>query len=485
MKALLKDLQAILGVERVRTDAGELAPLLVDNRNRWHGNALCAVFPSTTQEVSAVLRTATRRNAIVVAQGGNTGNAAAATPAVGAVDGMRTILLSTSRMRRIESIDALNDTAVVQAGVPVAALREAAQAQKRLFALSLASDGSATVGGVLATNAGGVHVIGYGSARSLCLGLEVVLADGRVLDLMRGLRKDNTGYCLRELFVGSEGTLGVVTRAVMKLHPLPNSRIVLWLSLESLEKVQKAFAALQRTNAGSLTAFEIMHRTPLMRTQAVYPERVRGLSLKAEWSVLAEFAFCSVLEERLFDAVLQPLLEDLLNEGVLFDAVLAQNEAQCAALWSVRESIPEAHKKTGGNVKHDISVPRSALSEFVMQTNAALRRRFDWIEPSVFGHFGDGNLHYNMGVVPGRDPRLCFAFEKEINDVVYEQVARFHGSVAAEHGVGRMKRALLEQTKSASEMQLMRALKRIFDPDNRLNPGAVVLPDPDNFSRSE
>ena len=433
MASLLSDLQACLGSDRVLTDATALAPLLLDNRGRWQGRALCAVFPSTTEEVSEIMRVACRHNALVFAQGGNTGNAAAATPVVNDTDVSRTVLLSTTRLRRIEKIDTVNDSVVVQAGVPVAAVRETAALQKRLFALSLASDGTATVGGVLATNAGGVHVLRYGNARDLCLGLEVVLCDGRVLNLMRGLRKDNTGYDLKSLFIGSEGTLGIITKAILKLHPL-------------------------------------------QRVAQVFPEKVKTIDTHSPWSVLVELSYSDTQDETQSADLLESLLEGLLEQGIITDAVLSQSEIQCKALWAVREAVPEAHKKTGGNVKHDISVPRSRLAEFVEQTNAVLAKRFSWIEPSVFGHFGDGNLHYNMGVVPGQDPRLCFAFEKEINAIVYEHVARFNGSVAAEHGVGRMKRDLMEQTKPADELQLMRELKRIFDPDNQLNPGAVVSP---------
>lgn len=476
MASLLSDLLACLGSDRVLTDAMALAPLLLDNRGRWQGRALCAVFPSTTEEVSEIMRVACRHNALVFAQGGNTGNAAAATPVVNDTDVSRTILLSTTRLRRIEKIDTVNDSVVVQAGVPVAAVRETAALQKRLFALSLASDGTATVGGVLATNAGGVHVLRYGNARDLCLGLEVVLCDGRVLDLMRGLRKDNTGYDLKSLFIGSEGTLGIITKAVLKLHPLPASRKVLWLSLDSLRKIEPLFCAFQKQAGHALSAFEIVHQTPLQRVAQVFPEKVKKIDTHSPWSVLVELSYSDTQDETQSADLLESLLEGLLEQGIITDTVLSQSEIQCEALWAVREAVPEAHKKTGGNVKHDISVPRSRLAEFVEQTNAALAKRFSWIEPSVFGHFGDGNLHYNMGVVPGQDPRLCFAFEKEINAIVYEHVARFNGSVAAEHGVGRMKRDLIEQTKPADELQLMRKLKRIFDPDNRLNPGAVVSP---------
>ena len=289
-------------------------------------------------------------------------------------------------------------------------------------------------------------------------------------------KSDNTGYDLKSLFIGSEGTLGIITKAVLKLHPIPASRRVLWLSLDSLRKIELLFCAFQKQAGHALSAFEIVHQTPLQRVAQVFPEKVKKIDTHSPWSVLVELSYSDTQDETQSADLLESLLEGLLEQGIITETVLSQSEIQCEALWAVREAVPEAHKKTGGNVKHDISVPRSRLAEFVEQTNAALAKRFSWIEPSVFGHFGDGNLHYNMGVVPGQDPRLCFAFEKEINAIVYEHVARFNGSVAAEHGVGRMKRDLIEQTKPADELQLMRKLKRIFDPDNRLNPGAVVSP---------
>lgn len=406
MHSLLDDLQKLLGPAHVRIDPSDLAPMLIDNRGRWRGSALCAVFPATTEEVSQVMRLSGKHNALIFAQGGNTGNAAAATPVVADADAARTIIVSTARMRKIERIDPINDTVVAQAGVPVAALRQAAATENRLFALSLASDGSATVGGVLSTNAGGVHVVRYGNAREQCLGLEVVLTDGRVLNLMRALRKDNTGYDLKELFIGSEGTLGIITRAVLKLQPQPLERKVLWLSLASIQNVERAFERLRECAENSLSAFEIIHQTPLQRVAQVFPDRIGSLNTSAPWSVLAEVSYFGIQEAHKSQNDLECLLERMMAEGELLDAVISQNQSQCEALWTVRESVPEAHKRTGGNVKHDISVPRSSLAAFVEQTNAALKSRFEWIEPSVFGHFGDGNLHYNMGVVPGQNPRL-------------------------------------------------------------------------------
>lgn len=481
MNSLLTDLRTALGSQHVLTDPVELAPMLIDNRGRWHGSALCAVFPATTDEVAQIMRIARRYSALVFTQGGNTGNVAGATPVVKSADVCRSIIVSTKRMRKIESVDTLNDSIVVQAGVPVAVLRQAAADADRLFALSLASDGTATVGGILAANAGGVHVVRYGNAREQCLGLEAVLADGRVLNLMRGLRKDNTGYALKDLFIGSEGSLGIITRAVLKLHPLPADRSVLWLSLDSIHQVERVFEKMREVFGNALSAFEIIHQTPLKRVAQVFPERLGTLNTSAPWSALVELSYCTLEETQRSSPILETVLEQFLEEGLLLDAVVAQNQSQCDALWIIRESVPEAHKKTGGNVKHDVSVPRSSLACFVEKTNSMLKARFEWIEPSVFGHFGDGNLHYNMGVVPGFDPRLCFVFEKEINAIVYDQISAFNGSIAAEHGIGRMKRELLEKTKPQIELQLMRSIKRVLDPDNRLNPGAVIEPSDQNL----
>ena len=477
MTTLLTDLTALLGESHIVTDKAALAPRLTDNRGRWHGDVLAAVLPADTSEVAEVMKIAARHRALVFTQGGNTGNAAGATPVVEPQDVSRSILILTDRMRRIEAIDTVNDTVTVQAGVPVAAIREAAAQKGRLFPLSLASDGTATAGGVLATNAGGVHVVRWGNARAQCLGLEAVLADGRVLNMLRGLRKDNTGYDVKQLFIGSEGTLGVITRAVFKLEPLPAERTVLWLTFGELETAEILFEKLEKAAGGMLSAFEVMHRTPLARVASVYPERTSGVPMSDAWSALVEFSCPSVREAEKIEETIEALSEKFFEEGLITDAVASRSEAQCRQLWAVRESIPEAYKKTGGNVKHDISVPRSVLAQFVRETNAALAKRFPWVEPSIFGHFGDGNLHYNVGVLAGQNPRLCFDFESEINALVYENVMRFSGSAAAEHGVGRMKRALLERTKSETELQLMRSVKRVLDPCGRLNPGAVVLTD--------
>lgn len=466
-------LEQIVGSDHVKVDVRDYAPKMLDNRKRYHGEVTCAVFPADTQEVSRVLALAHEFKAYVFAQGGNTSNVAGATPVYH--DKARlSLLVSTDRMRRIESIDTVNDTAVVEAGVVVEELQNAAKDKNRLFAVSLAAQGSCTVGGILATNAGGVHVLYYGNSREQCLGLEVVLYDGRVLNLMRGLRKDNTGYDLKDLMVGSEGTLGVITRAVLKLWPRPVGRIVTFVSIEKTQGLPQVFNAFHEALSGNLTAFEVMHVDTLKHVNEVDCQVTKGIALTSDWYALAELSFFNQTDEARVLETLTETLSDLMDKGTVTDAVIGQSEAQNEALWRIRESIPEAHKATGGNVKHDISVPRSALAEFVETTNAELKKQFPWIKPSVFGHFGDGNLHYNMSVVEGVELKTVFEHEEEIHDVVYRNVARFNGSVAAEHGIGRMKKDLLKTVKSAVEYDVMQKIKGVFDPENVLNPDSLI-----------
>lgn len=472
--SLLQDLQEAVCSANVQTDSQALAPLLVDNRNRFFGQVLCACFPASTEEVARVMAICHRHAALVFTQGGNTGNCAAATPVVSEADARRSVLISLRRMRSIERVDPLNDTITVEAGAILQDVRDAAEDHGRLFPVSLAAQGSCTIGGLLSTNAGGVHVVRYGNMREQCLGLEVVLSDGRVLDMLRGLRKDNTGYDLKHLFIGSEGTIGVITRAQLKLSPLPVARSVYVLAFSRLSAAGNVFNALHALFGPQLSAFELMHVDTIRMVARELPQIPIGFDLSAPWYVLVECEYNDVKQaERLQSAALS-VLENLLEDGTLSDATLAQSEAQCEALWRVRESIPSAHKHAGGNVKHDISVQRNDLADFVETTNARLQSSFEWIAPSVFGHFGDGNLHYNMGVREGFDRRLCFKHEEAIHAIVYDAVKRFNGSVAAEHGVGRLKTRLLNDVKSPEELHLMRLVKRVFDSDNRLNPGAVI-----------
>lgn len=464
-------LRAIVGPQYVLTAPEELAPMLVDNRGRWHGKAHCCVLPGSTEETCKVMRLLAEHHALVFPQAGNTGNAAAATPVVAQSQVQRSVLVNLRRMNRIEEIDAVNNTARVEAGVILENLQQEAAKYNRIFPLSLAAQGSCQIGGNIATNAGGVHVLHYGNTRDLVLGLEVVLPNGELLPMLRGLRKDNAGYDLKQIFIGSEGTLGLITRAIVKLFPRPNSRTVAVAALDRLENVEQLFEEVEGALGPSLTAFELMHRDTIAMVRRMMPQIPIGFSLDHSWYVLLEEGHWGTSQQS--DA-LEEILGHELEHELITDAVLSQSEAQAQALWAVRESIPSAHKKAGGNVKHDISVPRSCLVAFIQSTVKELKAVFPWIAPSIFGHFGDGNLHFNMGAAAGENATLPFQYENAIHDIVYAAVTHFHGSIAAEHGVGRLKCGLLPTVRSASEMEAMRLLKRSFDPDNRMNPGAVI-----------
>lgn len=461
------------------TDPDRVREASLDGRGRRQGRALAIVRPASTEETAEVLKICARHRARVIPQGGNTSNVEGATPDPDLTDpeAARTILLQTHRLNRILEIDPVNNTAVVEAGVVLADLQRAAREAGRIFPLSLAAEGSARIGGVLATNAGGVHVLRYGLARALVLGLEVVLADGRVLNLMRALRKDNSGYDLRDLFIGSEGTLGVITKAILKLDPAPRARRTLLLALGRLADVETLFTRLEAHCGPALEAFELIGRAPL-ETVLAAEGRTAPFEL-TDWTVLADICTYGETPDGREDGTddagetaLEDLLMDLMDAGTVTAGILSQSETDAQSLWALREGIPGAVKRAGGNVKHDVSVPRSRLVETIERTCALLSERFPRSAPSVFGHYGDGNLHFNVGGVDS--PAYAFEHEAEIRRIVHDAVLAAGGSIAAEHGVGAMKVAELERTKDAVELELMRTLKRTLDPDGVLNPGRVV-----------
>ena len=466
--AILNALRQAVGDDHVLTEASEVRAAALDGRGRRQGDALAVVRPASTSETAAVMRVARDFDLAVVAQGGNTSNVGGSTPEPGLSpdEVRRTIILQTSRMRRILAIDPVNNTVTVEAGVVLEKIQEAALAVDRLFPLSLAAEGSAVAGGVIASNAGGVHVLRYGMARRMVLGLKVVLASGEVLDLMRSLRKDNAGYALKEIFVGSEGTLGIVTEAVLALEPLPQRQLSAWVTLADIRSVDTLFARLEARFGPALTAFELIGRSPLASLADV-----TGLTPPIpteDWQVLLDVSVWQADDEETPER-LEMLLGDLIEEGVLTNGAVSQSDSDREAFWRCRETIPSAVKRQGGNVKHDISVPRSALAAFIVDTFAALRAAFPGVEPSVFGHYGDGNLHFNVGPGP-----VAFPHEEAIHRLVHDRVIAAHGSIAAEHGVGSLKTDELVRTKAPEEIAAMRALKRAFDPDNRLNPGRIV-----------
>jgi len=466
---LVATLSAIVGRDHVLVEPASMAPYLIDWRKRYQGSAQAVVRPANTGEVAQVVAACANAGTPMVPQGGNTGLVGGSTPDASG----KMVVISLQRMHRIRAIDCDNDTITVEAGCVLQALQQVARENRRLFPLSLAAEGTATIGGNLATNAGGTQVLRYGNTRELTLGLEVVLASGETWDGLRALRKDNTGYDLKQLFIGSEGTLGVITAATLKLFPLPRAQVTAFAAVASLPAAARLLD-LARAGAGAgLTAFEVMSAGCIRRAVAELPRMRAPLPLASPWFVLLEL---SDHEDDIHaEKVLETILSGAIDEGAVQDSVVAASLEQSQALWRIREGIPEAHAKAGGNVKHDIALPVSAIPAFVEETNAQLVARFPWIEPAVFGHLGDGNLHYNMGTSAGTPIAVAFEHEQEINQIVHAAVAARGGSISAEHGIGQLKRAVLPDYKSALELKLMRQIKEALDPRGLMNPGKLLL----------
>jgi FAD/FMN-containing dehydrogenase len=465
--ALLAQLRAIVGAEQVLTE-GDLTAYEQDWRKRERGKALAVVRPASTDEVARVVQACAAAHVSLVPQGGNTGMVVGSTPDTTGTQ----VLLSLRRLNRVRVIDAANLTVTVEAGCVLQTLQEACEKEGYLFPLSLAAEGSCTIGGNLATNAGGTQVVRYGNTRELCLGLEVVTAQGEVWSGLTGLRKDNTGYDLRHLFIGSEGTLGVITAATLRMYPLPASQLTAFAAVPSLEAaVQLLGLAHKYLNAG-LTGFEVMGDFALSLVRKHFPQQnvpFAGVS-----------PYCVVLEnsdhesESHARAQFERLLEAALEDGCVLDAVVAENLAQARALWHIRESIPLAQAQEGLNIKHDISIAVSRIPAFVQETDALLQQHFPGARLVNYGHLGDGNLHYNVQAPAGTDAE-AFLRDQEgpINVLVYDMVDRYNGSISAEHGIGSLKREKLTHHKSPVALKAMRAIKVALDPDNLLNPGRI------------
>jgi FAD/FMN-containing dehydrogenase len=470
----LQALRASVGPANVLTGA-DAEPYSVDWRERYHGRALAVVRPGSTDEVAAVVRVCAEAGVAIVPQGGNTSLCGGATPDASG----RAVILSLRRLDRIRAIDTDNDTIEAEAGCVLQTVQQAAREAGRLFPLSLAAEGSCTIGGNLATNAGGTQVLRYGNMRELALGLEVVTADGEVWHGLRGLRKDNTGYDLRDLFIGSEGTLGVITAATLKLFPLPVARCTALLALDS---IAAAVTMLGRARAGfgaSLTGFELIERHCLRLVTECFPQQrlpFDGPAANAPWYVLLELSDSESeahARER-FEVVVGAAIE----AGVVADAVIAQSLAQSHALWHLRESIPLAEKQSGKSIKHDVSIPVSRMAEFVAGTNAALQAAFPGIVNVIFGHLGDGNLHYNVARGAAWSEERLLACQEDVYALVHDRVHAVGGSISAEHGIGQLKRDALPRYKSAVEMALMHKIKTVLDPAGRMNPGKVLASGP-------
>lgn len=463
----LSILRDAVGAAHVLTE-GDLSAWERDWRKRWHGKALAVVRPGSTAEVAAVVRACAAAQVAIVPQGGNTGLVGGGVPDMSGTQ----VLLSLQRLNRVRAIDDANLTLTAEAGCVLQALQEAAAARGLLLPLSLAAEGSCTIGGNLATNAGGTQVLRWGNARDLCLGLEVVTAQGEVWDGLTGLRKDNTGYDLRDLFIGSEGTLGIITAATLKLAPVPAATTTALAACASVADCV-ALLKLARARLGAgLTGFEMMGAFALELVAKHFPTLPRPLP-GAPWTVLLEQS--DTEGEAQARTRFESLLEAALEAGCVQDAVVAESLAQSQALWHVRESIPLAQAEEGLNIKHDISVPVSAIPAFVEQTDARLEERWPGVRLVNFGHLGDGNLHYNVQAPAGADgARFLAESEHAVNTVVFDSVAAFGGSFSAEHGIGSLKRDELAQRKSPVALQMMRGIKAALDPQGLLNPGRVL-----------
>ena len=465
---LIESLRQIVGAANVLTD-GDLTPWVQDWRKRETGKALAVVRPGSTAEVAAVVKACAAARVSIVPQGGNTGMVVGSTPDASGTQ----VVLSLTRMNKVRTLDAGNLTITVDAGCVLQNLQEACEKAGFLFPLSLASEGSCTIGGNLGTNAGGTQVVRYGNTRDLCLGLEVVTAQGEIWDGLTGLRKDNTGYDLRHLFIGSEGTLGVITGATMKLYPMPKSQLTAFAAVPSLEAAVQLLGLAHEHLGSGLTGFEVMGQFALGLVAKHFPQQRVPF-----WQ---EHAWCVVLEnsdnesEAHARECFERLLEAAMEAGCVADAVVAESMAQAHALWHIRESIPMAQAEEGLNIKHDISINVSRIPEFVTETNALLLERFPGARMVVYGHLGDGNLHYNVQA-PENEDQARFLNEKEtpMNALVYEAVDRYRGSISAEHGVGSLKVNTLPKHKSPVALGMMRAIKQGLDPHNLMNPGRVL-----------
>ena len=465
--SLIDVLRSIVGDANVLVD-GDLSAYEVDWRKRYRGRALAVVRPASTGEVAALVKACGAHGTSIVTQGGNTGLVGASIPN----DSGTQVLLNLARMNRVRALDAANLTLTVDAGCVLQAVQEAAAAQGLLFALSLAAEGSCTIGGNLATNAGGTQVLRYGNARELCLGLEVVTAAGEVWAGLTGLRKDNTGYDLRDLFIGSEGTLGIITGATLKLHPQPAATTTALAALPTLDAAVGQLQLAQARLGAGLTGFEVMGRYALDLVRRHMPQLVQPLP-PSDWTVLLEQSDSE--SEAHAQSLFEALLESALERGLISDAAVASSRQQSNAMWQLREAIPMAQALAGANIKHDIALPVSAIAAFVARTDAALLSGFPGVRLVNFGHLGDGNLHYNVQAPAGVDA-AAFLREHEaaVNRVVYDAVDECAGSISAEHGVGALKRDELAARKSPVALQLMHAIKRALDPQNLMNPGRLL-----------
>jgi FAD/FMN-containing dehydrogenase len=465
---VLERIKVVVGAKGWSDDAAVLTPQLIDWRRRYHGRTPLLVRPASTAEVAEVVRLCAEAGVPIVPQGGNTSLCGGAIPSESGDE----ILLSLSRMNRVRAVDAANYTITAEAGCILAQVQEAASQADRLFPLSLAAEGSCQIGGNLSTNAGGITVLRYGNARELVLGLEVVLPDGRVWDGLRGLRKDNTGYDLKQLFLGAEGTLGIITAAVLKLFPKPLERVTAFVAVTDLPAAVALLGRCRATSGDAVTSFELLPRAGIDLGQKYVAGVVEPLRERRDYYVLIELT--SAVDDSGLRGALEKALEQALDDGLIADATVAESAEQSRRLWFVRESLVELQKFAGASIKHDVSVAVSRVPAFMTRAIAAVTAALPGIRPVPFGHVGDGNIHFNLYQPETMGADAFLARQPELSRIVHDIVAELDGSISAEHGIGRLRRDDLQRYKPAIELELMRRIKRTLDPDNIMNPGKVI-----------
>lgn len=456
---------------KIISDPTDMAAFLTDWRGKWTGVALAVVQPDNTEDVSLVVRWCNEHGVAVVPQGGNTGLSGGATPSATGLN----VVLSLIRMNKVRDIDVLNNTISLDAGVTLLAVQEAADEAQKLFPLSLAAEGTCTIGGNLATNAGGVQVLRYGNARDLCLGLEVVTSDGSIWNGMKSLRKDNTGYDLKNIFIGSEGTLGVITGATLKLFEKPKSKVVSFIALADPSAALRLLKLAQELHSNELTAFELMSDECIQLVEKHVDAARSPLASRSEWYVLLELSSSS--EEQALSSRIESLLEIAMENDWIADAAISSSIAQFNAIWALREDISEAQAAEGKTIKHDISLPISAIPQFIDRVTKRLLDSYSVARMVVFGHLGDGNLHFNLSPARSLEKsqnELFTSIEAEVNKLVHDEVNACNGSISAEHGLGVLRRDEASRYRSEIERNLMSSLKKSFDPKNLMNPGKVI-----------
>jgi FAD/FMN-containing dehydrogenase len=463
---LLDRIRQVVGDKGCITDAADMAPYLNGWRDGWQGRSPMVVRPANTAEVAAVVKLCHDARTPIVPQAGNTGLTGGSTPGMAGNE----IVLSVNRMNRVRATDLLNETMTVEAGCILANLQQKAAELDRLFPLSLGAEGTCQIGGNLSTNAGGINVLKYGNARNLVLGLEVVLPDGQVWDGLRGLRKDNTGYDLKQLFIGAEGTLGIITQAVLKLFPRPKDQQTAFAAVRDPQAAVELLSRARIASGEAVTGFELIQRFGIDLVIRHLPQTPDPLAQRHEWNVLMELSG----SDTGLRATLETILAEAMEAGLVLDATIAVNQTQARAMWKMREDHAEAQKELGLSIKHDVSVPVSRIAEFIARADAALGKAYPDIKHLAFGHIGDGNIHYNPGWENSPGVAAKAKERDPINRIVHDLVVELGGSISAEHGLGLLRRDEVKHYKSPVEIELMRTLKRALDPHNLMNPGKLI-----------